>query len=62
MTSQTGKQTIGIHILPSISRTKGNQRMKLRHLIDQIIKNIFLEKYTQNMMEKKSKWSISLNQ
>ena len=62
MTSQTGKQTIGIHILPSISRTKGNQRMKLRHLIEQIIRNIFREKYTQNVIEKKSKWSISLNQ
>ena len=32
MTSQTGKQTIIIHILPNISRSKGNQTMKFRQL------------------------------
>ena len=29
MTSQPGLQTITIHILPNISRSKGNQTMKL---------------------------------
>ena len=28
MTSKSGKQTIVIHILPNISRSKGNQTMK----------------------------------
>ena len=28
MTSQSGQQTITIHILPNISRSKGNQAMK----------------------------------
>ena len=32
MTSQTGKQIITIHILPNISRSKGNQTMKFRQL------------------------------
>ena len=32
MTSQTGKQTITIHILLDISRSKGNQNMELCQL------------------------------
>ena len=45
MTSQPGKQTIAIRILPSISRSKGNQTIKL---IEYKMKNIFLEKsYTK---------------
>ena len=28
MTSQPGKETIAVHILPNISRGKGNQAMK----------------------------------
>ena len=40
MTSQPGKQTIAIHILPNISKSKCNQ-MKLDQLIDYIMKNIF---------------------
>ena len=32
MTSQPGEQTIAIHILPDISRSKGNQAMKFRQL------------------------------
>ena len=48
MTSQPGKQTIAIHILPNISRSKGNQTMKFGQLIDYNIRNIFLEKsYTK---------------
>ena len=33
MTSQTGEQTIAIHILSNISRSKGNQAMKFDYLI-----------------------------
>ena len=34
MTSQPGQQTITIHILSNISRSKGNQTMKLGQLIE----------------------------
>ena len=34
MMSQLGKQTIAIHILPNISRSKGNQTMKLGQLTE----------------------------
>ena len=34
MTSQSGQQTITIHILPNISRSKGNLTMKLGQLIE----------------------------
>ena len=34
MTSQPKKQTVAIHILPNISRSKGNQAMKFDQLID----------------------------
>ena len=44
MTSQPGKQTIEIHILPNISRSKGNQTMKFGQLIECNMRNIFLEK------------------
>ena len=44
MTSQSGKQTIAVHILTNISRRKGNKLMKLRQLIDCNMRNIFLDK------------------
>ena len=44
MTSQSGKQAIAIHILPNISRNKGNQKMKFSQLIECYLRNIFLEK------------------
>ena len=34
MTSQPGKQTIALHILPNIVRIKSNQTMKLGQLIE----------------------------
>ena len=34
MASQPGEQTITIHILPNISRNKGNQTMKFGQLIE----------------------------
>ena len=48
LTSQSGQQTIVIHILPNISRSEGNQRMKFGQLIEYNMINIFLEKsYTK---------------
>ena len=44
MASSNGKQILTIHILPNISRTKGNQTMKFGQLIEINVKNIFLEK------------------
>ena len=44
MKSQPGKQTITIHILTNISRSKGNQTMKFGQLLEYNMRNIFLEK------------------
>ena len=44
MPSQPGYQTIAIHILPNISRNKGNQPMKSGQLIEYNMRTIFLEK------------------
>ena len=42
MTSQSGLQTIAIHIMPNISQSKGNQAMKFGQLIVYNKRNIFL--------------------
>ena len=48
MTSQRGNQTIAIHILPNISRTKGTQAMEFGRLVQYHMRDIFLEKsYTK---------------
>ena len=44
MTSQPGLQTIAIHILPTISQSKGNQTMKFGQLIEYNRGIIFLQK------------------
>ena len=44
MTTPPGKQAIAIHILPNISRSKGNQKMKFGQLMEHNMRNIFLEK------------------
>ena len=44
MTSQSGQQTITIHILHNISRSNGNQKIKHGQLIEYIKTNIFLQK------------------
>ena len=70
MTSQPGKQTITIHILPNISRSKGNQTIKFGQLIEYNMRNIFLKKsYTKcggetnpRPFSEKLKLSISLDQ
>ena len=43
-TSQPGQQTIAIHILLTISRSKLNQAMKFGQLIEYNMRNIFVEK------------------
>ena len=70
MTSQPGKQTISIHILPYISRSKDNQTVKFGQLIEYNMRKIFLEKSypkcggetSPKLFSKKSKLSISLDQ
>ena len=67
MMSQPGKQTIAMHILNNISRSKSNQTMKGGQLIYYNMRNIFLEKsYTKfggetipRPFSKKSKLKIS---
>ena len=44
MTSQIKKQIISIHILPNVSRSKGNQAVKLVQLLENNVRNISLEK------------------
>ena len=43
MASQPGLQTVAIHILSSISKSKGNQTMKFGQLIEYNKRNIFLQ-------------------
>ena len=52
MTSQASYQTVVIHILPNTWKSKGNQTMKLRQLIECNLRNIFLKNHTQNVMKK----------
>ena len=48
MAPQPGKQTISVHILPNISRNKGNNKMKFGQLIEFNMRKISLEKsYTK---------------
>ena len=52
MKSHTGKQVIMIHILPNISRSKGNRSSKLNPLIAYKVKNpFFLNLYQKCDME-----------
>ena len=70
MTSEPCEQTVVIHILPNIPRSKVNQTMKFGQLIEYNMRNIFLEKlYTKcggetspRPFSKKLKLSISLDQ
>ena len=55
MTSQPGKQTIAIHILANISRSKGIQTMKFVLLTECNMRKwetFFLKNHTQNVVEK----------
>ena len=50
---QAGKKTIAIHILPDISRCKGNQAMKFGQLVEYNMRNIFfLKNHRQKGVEK----------
>ena len=70
MTSQPGSQTIAIHTLPNISRSKDNHTIKFGQLIEYNMRNTFVEKsYTKSAGEtiprplsKLSKLSISVDQ
>ena len=44
MTSQLGLETVTIHVFPNISRSKGNQTMKVARVIKYQNRNIFLRK------------------
>ena len=48
MTSQPGKKTIAIDILPNISQSKGNKTKKLGQLIEYNNRNIFLQTFTED--------------
>ena len=48
MTSQPVLQTIAIHVLPIISQSKGNQKMKFGKLIEYDKRSIFLLKLLAN--------------
>ena len=52
MTSQPGKQTIAIQILPNISRTIGKQKMKFDQLIEYNTRRdaYFFKNQTQNVV------------
>ena len=53
MTSQTGKQTIAVHILPDVSRSKNNQTIiTFGQLIEYDMRNICLKNQAQNVAEK----------
>ena len=48
MTSSTGKQIITLHMLPNISRSKGNQTMKSGQVTEYKMRNNCFEKsYTK---------------
>ena len=70
MTSQPGKHTIAMYMLPSISRSKENRKMKSGQLIEHNMRNISFEKsYTicggetiPRLFSIKSQLIITLNQ
>ena len=45
-------QTIIIHILPNISKSKDNQPMKFGQLIECNLRNIFLQNHAENEAER----------
>ena len=49
----TGKQTIAIHILPNILRSKDNQAMEFGQFLEYIMKKVFLKNQTQNVVVEK---------
>ena len=49
MTSQSSSKTIVINILPNISQSKGNKKMKFDQLIEHNKRNDFIQKVIQKM-------------
>ena len=49
MTSQSSSKIIVINILPNISQSKGNKKMKFHQLIEHNKRNDFLQKVIQKM-------------
>ena len=49
MTSQSSSKTIVIRILPNVSQSKGNQKMKFDQLIEYNKRNDLLQKVIQKM-------------
>ena len=49
--SQPGLQTITIHILPNISRNKGNHTMKFAQLVEYKKRNSFFLQIMQKMRQ-----------
>ena len=70
MTSERGKPTTAIYILPDISKSKRSQIMKFGQLMEHNMRNIFLEKSCtkcggetiSRFFSKKSKSGLSLDQ
>ena len=70
MTSKPGKQTIAIHLLSYLTRSKDNQTVKLGQLIEYNMRRFFLEKLypkygvetSHKPFSKKSKLSVSLDE
>ena len=52
MTLKTWKKRIAIHILPNISRSKGNQTMKFGQLIEHNWDTFSLKEHTESMVKK----------
>ena len=52
MMSQSGQQTIAIHILTNISRNIGNQAMKFCQVIEYNMSNFYFETSCTEMAEK----------
>ena len=50
MTPQTGQQMITIHILPSISKSKGNRAIKVGQLIKYSMKIFFFKDLAGNVI------------
>ena len=48
MTSKPGQKTIAIHILPNISRSKGNQTMKFGQIIEYGKETFFFKNLAEN--------------
>ena len=52
MTSQPGQETITMHILPNISRSKGNQTMKFGQILENNKINFFFRNHAKHEPEK----------